>query len=69
MNGIYNFVRFITYGVASIAVRKTWNWLSADVDPIPGTKKFNQEWLETKAKYIRLKQKKEEYDETIRRIR
>ena len=68
MNGLYNFVRFITYGVASIAVRKTWNWLSADVDPIPGTKEFNQEWLETKAKYIRLKQKKEEYDETIRRI-
>ena len=68
MNGIFNFVRFITYTVAAITVRKTWNWLTADVDPIPGTKEFNQEWLETKTKYIRLRKKKEEYDETIRRI-
>ncbi len=68
MNGIFNFVRFITYGVAYIAVRKTWNWLVADVDPIPGTKEFNQEWLETKTKYCRLRKKKEEYDETIRKI-
>ena len=69
MNGIFNFVRFITYSVAAITVRKTWNWLTADVDPIPGTKEFNQEWLETKTKYIRLRKKKEEYDETIRKIR
>ena len=68
MHGIFNFVRFITYSVAAITVRKTWNWLTADVDPIPGTKEFNQEWLETKTKYIRLRKKKEEYDETIRRI-
>ena len=68
MNGIFNFVRFITYSVAAVAVRKSWNWLIADVDPIPGTKEFNQEWLETKTKYIRLRKKKEEYDETIRRI-
>ena len=68
MNGIFNFVRFITYGVASIAVRKTWNWLSADVDPIPGTKEFNKEWLDMKTKYFRLKQKKEEYNETVRKI-
>ena len=69
MHGIFNFVRFITYSVAAITVRKTWNWLTADVDPIPGTKEFNQEWLETKTKYIRLRKKKEEYDETIRKIR
>ena len=68
MNGIFNFIRFITYSVAAITVRKSWNWLTADVDPIPGTKEFNQEWLETKTKYIRLRKKKEEYDETIRRI-
>ena len=68
MHGIFNFVRFITYSVAAITVRKTWNWLTSDVDPIPGTKEFNQEWLETKTKYIRLRKKKEEYDETIRRI-
>ena len=69
MHGIFTFVRFITYSVAAITVRKTWNWLAADVDPIPGTKEFNQEWLETKTKYIRLRKKKEEYDETIRKIR
>ena len=69
MNGIFNFVKFITYTVTAITVRKTWNWLTADVDPIPGTKEFNQEWLETKTKYIRLRKKKEEYDETIRKIR
>ena len=69
MHGIFNFVRFITYSVAAITVRKTWNWLTSDVDPIPGTKEFNQEWLETKTKYIRLRKKKEEYDEAVRKIR
>ena len=69
MHGIFNFVRFITYTVTAITVSKTWNWLTADVDPIPGTKEFNQEWLETKTKYIRLRKKKEEYDEAVRKIR
>ena len=69
MNGIFNFVRFITYGVATIAIRKSWNWLTADVDPIPGTKEFNKEWLDVKTKYFRLKIKKEKYNETIRKIR
>ena len=69
MNGIFNFVRFITYTVAAVSVRKAWNWLIADVDPIPGTKEFNKEWLDTEAKYFRLKKKKEEYNETIRKIR
>ena len=69
MNGIINFVRFITYSVAAVTVRKAWNWLIADVDPIPGTKEFNTELLDTKAKYFRLKQKKEVYDEAIRKVR
>ena len=69
MNGIFNFVRFITYTVTAMTVRKGWNWLTADVDPIPGTKEFNKEWLDTKTKYLRLKIKKEEYNETIRKIR
>ena len=68
MNGIFNFVRFITYTVAAVTVRKTWNWLIADVDPIPGTKEFDNEYYQVKNKYIRLTKKKEEYDETIRRI-
>ena len=69
MNGIINFVRFITYSIAAVAVRKSWNWLTADVDPIPGTKKFNSELLNAEAKYKRLKRKKEEYDDTLRKVR
>ena len=58
MNGIFNFVRFITYSVGAVAVRKSWNWLTADVDPIPGTKEFDDEYRQVKEKYIRLTKKK-----------
>ena len=69
MNGVINFVRFIAYSVAAVTVRKAWNWLTADVDPIPGTKEFNQEFYTAKAKYDRLRKKKGEYDEASRKIR
>ena len=69
MNGIFNFVRFITYTVGAVAVRKGWNWLTADVDPIPGTKEFDDEYRQVKEKYIRLTKKKEEYNETYRKVR
>jgi len=69
VNGIFNFVRFITYSVAAVAVRKSWNWLTADVDPIPGTKEFDDEYRQVKEKYIRLTKKKEEYNEAYRKIR
>ena len=69
MNGIFNFVRFITYSIAAVAVRKRWNWLTADVDPIPGTKEFDDEYRQVKEKYIRLTKKKEEYNEAYRKIR
>ena len=69
MNGIFNFVRFITYSVAAVAVRKSWNWLTADVDPIPGTKEFDDEYRQVKEKYIRLTKKKEEYNEAYRKSR
>ena len=69
MNGIFNFVRFITYSVGAVAVRKSWNWLTADVDPIPGTKEFDDEYRQVKDKYIRLTKKKEEYNEAYRKIR
>ena len=62
MNGIFNFVRFITYSVAAVAVRKSWNWLTADVDPIPGTKEFDNEYYQVKEKYILLTKKKEEHE-------
>ena len=69
MNGIFNFVRFITYSVAAVSVRKVWNWLTEDVDPIPGTKEFDDEYRQVKEKYIRLTKKKEEYNEAYRKIR
>ncbi len=69
MNGIFNFVRFITYSIGAVAVRKSWNWLTADVDPIPGTKEFDDEYRQVKEKYIRLTKKKEEYNEAYRKIR
>ena len=69
MHGVFNFVRFITYSIAAITVRKGWNWLVQDVDPIPGTKEFNQEYYTTKTKYNRLRKNKGEYDETSRKIR
>ena len=69
MNGIFNFVRFITYSVAAVAVRKSWNWLTADVDPIPGTKEFDDEYRQIEAKYKRMRNKKEEYNEAYRKIR
>ena len=62
MNGIFNFVRFITYTVAAVTVRKAWNWLIADVAPIPGTKEFDKEYYQIKDKYIRLTKKKEKYE-------
>ena len=69
MNGIFNFVRFITYSLAAVVVRRGWNWLTADVDPIPGTKEFDNEYNQVKEKYIRLTKKKEEYNEAYRKIR
>ena len=69
MNGVLTFVRFVTYSIAGVAIRKSWNWLTADVDPIPGTKEFNKELFETEAKYKRLKIKKGEYDEASRKVR
>ena len=38
MNLIFNIARVVTYSIVGLTVRKGWNWLTADVDPIPGTK-------------------------------
>ena len=69
MNGIFTVIRFVTYTLGGLAIRKGWNWLIADVDPIPGTKEFDSEYYQTKDKYIRLTKKKENYDEASREIR
>ena len=69
MNGVFNFVRFIAYSISAVVIRKSWNWLTADVDPIPGSKEFDIKYKDVKNQYIRLTKKKEEYDETYRKIR
>ena len=69
MNLFFGVARFITQSIAGVAVRKGWNWLTADVDPIPGTKEFDDEYRQVKAKYIRLTQKKEEYNDATKKIR
>ena len=68
MNGLIQIARFITYSVAGLAIRKGWNWLIADVDPIPGTKEFDDEYRQVRSKYLRLRKRKEEY-ETYRKSR
>ena len=62
MNGLYNVIRFITYTIGGVAIRKGWNWLTADVDPIPGTKEFDDEYRQVRSKYLRLRKRKEEHE-------
>ncbi len=52
MNGLFNFARFITYSVSALVIRRSWNWLTADVDPIPGTQQFDDEFYQTKKNTI-----------------
>ncbi len=68
MNGIINFVRFITNTIGGVAITKGWKRLTADVDPIPGTKEFDDEYRQIRSKYLRLRKRKEEY-ETYRKSR
>ena len=62
MNGVFAVIRFVTYTLGGLAIRKGWNWLITDVDPIPYTKEFDEEYAQTKAKYIRLTKLKEKHD-------
>ena len=55
-------MKIAAYSIVSMTVRKGWNWLTADVDPIPGTKEFNKEYQEVEEKYKRMRKSKEEYD-------
>ena len=66
---IVNFMRYTVFTVAGLAIRKSWNWLVSDIEPFPGSKEFNKELLDAKQRYEHLKRKKEEYDETIRKVR
>ena len=62
MNLIFNIARVLTYSIVGLTVRKGWNWLTADVDPIPGTKEFDDEYRQIRSKYLRLRKRKEEYE-------
>jgi len=62
MNGVFAVIRFVTYTLGGLAIRKSWNWLITDVDPIPGTKEFEDEYIQTTIKYHRLTKKKEQYE-------
>ena len=62
MNLLLNVVRVVSYSVVGLAVRKSWNWLTADVDPIPGSKEFDDEYRQIRSKYLRLRKRKEEYE-------
>ena len=62
MNLIFNIARVVTYSIVGLTVRKGWNWLTADVAPIPGTKEFDDEYRQIRSKYLRLRKRKEEYE-------
>ena len=62
MNLIFNIARVVTYSIVGLTVRKGWNWLTADVDLIPGTKEFDDEYRQIRSKYLRLRKRKEEYE-------
>ena len=69
MNGRISLARFVAFSFAGVAVSKSWNWLTAYVDQFPGTKEFDDEYRQVKAKYIRLTKKKEEYNDASKKIR
>jgi hypothetical protein len=49
-----------------IVTKKGWDWLTKDVDPIPGTKEFAQEYRETQTKLERLNKKYEKHRQNKR---
>ena len=61
MNGLINFIKFVGFTIGSVVVRKGYNWLTEDVDPVPGTKEFDQEYRQVEIKYKRLRRKYESY--------
>ena len=61
MNGLINIIKFVGFTIGSVVVRKGYNWLTEDVDPVPGTKEFAQEYRQVEIKYKRLRRKYESY--------
>ena len=67
MNAIVNILKFIGFTVGSVVVRKGYNWLTEDVDPVPGTKEFGIEYRKVETRYKRLRRKYESYIESNKR--
>ena len=61
MNPLINIIKFVGFTLGSVVIRKTYNWLTEDVDPEPGTKEFGRELRITEMKYKRLRRKYESY--------
>lgn len=61
MNPLIQVVKFVTFTVLGIVTKKGWDWLTHDVDPIPGTKEFGEEYRKTQNKLNRLKDKYEKH--------
>mgnify|MGYP003112491366 CR=1 FL=1 len=61
MNPLINIIKFVGFTLGSVVIRKTYNWLTEDVDPEPGTKEFGRELRMTEMKYKRLRRKYESY--------
>ena len=68
MNGLINIIKFVGFTIGSVVVRKGYNWLTEDVDPVPGTKEFAQEYRQVEIKYKRLRRKYESYIKGNKRI-
>jgi hypothetical protein len=58
---MWNIIRFVGYTLGGYAIRSAYNWLTADLDPTPGTKEFAIEYRKTYAKYQRLRRLHEAY--------
>lgn len=61
MNPLFHIVKYVGFTLLGIVTKKSWDWLTKDVDPIPGTKEFAKEYRETQSKLERLNKKYEKY--------
>jgi hypothetical protein len=61
MNPLFHIVKYVGFTLLGIITKKSWDWLTKDVDPIPGTKEFAQEYRETQSKLERLNKKYEKH--------
>jgi len=61
MNPLFHIIKYVSFTLLGIVTKKSWDWLTKDVDPIPGTKEFAKEYRDTQAKLERLNKKYEKY--------